>query len=202
MTYADGFVCTLGVQSWCFKSTLSVSDWAAWVQAIGSVAAILASAGVVWWQVRKQHRLQTTAEYRRRLVVELDFLRSIVDLGQQAIGVLGVAEDAMRDIDNASHYFGHYNETQKLDLVDLAIHGADFREVQTPALALALLSAQRAFKSARAQIDTTGASIVRLQVGVCDRLRNELTWRRLEMQVNIDVINTRAKHVQQMFDSL
>lgn len=32
------------------------SDWAAWVQAVGSIAAIFGAAGVAKWQARKQHK--------------------------------------------------------------------------------------------------------------------------------------------------
>lgn len=32
------------------------SDWAAWVQAVGSIAAIFGAAGVAIWQARKQHK--------------------------------------------------------------------------------------------------------------------------------------------------
>ncbi len=56
MKYADGVVCALGVQHWCFPSTLSISDWAAWAQAIGSLLAVAAAIGLVAWQLEHVRR--------------------------------------------------------------------------------------------------------------------------------------------------
>jgi hypothetical protein len=66
--YVEGYVCIFGLQSWCRESSLSISDWAAWVQAVGSVAAVGAAIWVVWWQVRHARR-ERVAEGKRRLQV-------------------------------------------------------------------------------------------------------------------------------------
>lgn len=47
------------------RADLGKSDWAAWVQAIGSIAAIAAAAVTVTWQVGLQRRQQLRAEIER-----------------------------------------------------------------------------------------------------------------------------------------
>ena len=38
-----------------FASNLTSAEWAAWVQAVGSILAILGATGIAVWQARKQH---------------------------------------------------------------------------------------------------------------------------------------------------
>ena len=40
----------------CFSTNMTSAEWAAWVQAIFSVIAIVAAAGTAIWQARAQHR--------------------------------------------------------------------------------------------------------------------------------------------------
>lgn len=69
MKYVDGFACLLSVQSWCFPTSLSISDWAAWVQAIGSVLAVFAAIFVVAFQLFH--------EQRRAAALEITHLQAI-----------------------------------------------------------------------------------------------------------------------------
>ena len=41
----------------CFASNLTSTEWAAWLQAIGSILAILGATGIAVWQARKQHNI-------------------------------------------------------------------------------------------------------------------------------------------------
>lgn len=66
MKFVDGFVCPLGIQQLCFESSLSVSDWAAWVQAVGSILAIAAGFFFILVQdmfARRHRRLIALAEH-------------------------------------------------------------------------------------------------------------------------------------------
>ena len=43
---------------WTWELTcMPKSEWASWVQAVGSVTAIIVGAAAIWWQVGRQHRL-------------------------------------------------------------------------------------------------------------------------------------------------
>jgi len=55
--YIDGYVCAFGNQHACFESSLTVSDWASWVQAIGAIAAIV----VAFVVGNRQSRAQAAA---------------------------------------------------------------------------------------------------------------------------------------------
>ena len=57
----------------CFATNLTSAEWAAWVQAIGSVLAILGAAGIAVWQARKQHAnaLALHAAQQKHAKVEL-----------------------------------------------------------------------------------------------------------------------------------
>lgn len=40
----------------CFSADLTSAEWAAWVQAIGTIVAVLAAATIAVWQSKKQHQ--------------------------------------------------------------------------------------------------------------------------------------------------
>lgn len=48
----------------CFATNMTSSEWASWVQAIGSILAIGAAAGIAIWQSRQQHK--SAVELRRQ----------------------------------------------------------------------------------------------------------------------------------------
>lgn len=56
---------------------MTKGEWSGWVQAVGSVIAIMAAASAVWWQVHTQHRLSSlerTAEAVRLLKIVGQFV--------------------------------------------------------------------------------------------------------------------------------
>lgn len=57
----------------CISSSLTSAEWAAWVQAVGSILAILGAAGIAVWQARKQHKsaLALHAAEQRHMKTEL-----------------------------------------------------------------------------------------------------------------------------------
>jgi hypothetical protein len=65
-TDVEGYVCPFSLQSLCFQSSLSVSDWSSWTQAIGSIVAILAAVAVGVAQHRSAMRIALKVESDRR----------------------------------------------------------------------------------------------------------------------------------------
>lgn len=63
--YLNEFACPLAIQSLCFSTSLTISDWAAWVQAIGSVLAVFAAIGIVKFQLDHQRRSTALLEVNR-----------------------------------------------------------------------------------------------------------------------------------------
>jgi hypothetical protein len=83
-------VCAFGVQEWCWRSTLTVGEWAAWAQAIGSLLAVAAAISVVAWQLAHERRSTKAREVRQiqtlwQLVYELrvEMADSLFVLGQE-----------------------------------------------------------------------------------------------------------------------
>ena len=81
MKYVEGYVCALGSQHLCFQSSLSVSDWASWVQAIGSIAAIAGALLIV----RHQHVLQEKAKDAAEWDLEINMVDSFLVLVDDTI---------------------------------------------------------------------------------------------------------------------
>lgn len=80
--------CLLWVEHW--SMCMTKSEWAAWVQALGSVAAIVAGVLVI----RYQHLLQRTAEYNRLrqdgIYARADLLAALSDFSLQLSASVGV----------------------------------------------------------------------------------------------------------------
>lgn len=72
----------------CIMSGLSSAEWAAWVQAIGSIAAIFGAILVAGWQARRQYTdaLRLMAEEGRRSRIEL--AKTLLVLCQNSYAVL------------------------------------------------------------------------------------------------------------------
>jgi hypothetical protein len=72
--------CLLWIQHWALCMTKS--EWASWIQGIGTLLAIAASGLAIWWQVKKQTSLsiQTQVENLRILALAAFHLRSDIDL--------------------------------------------------------------------------------------------------------------------------
>lgn len=59
--------CLSGSDLWWL--CMSKAEWSGWVQAVGSIAAILVGVGVVWWQLRAQRKAATADQVRRYRII-------------------------------------------------------------------------------------------------------------------------------------
>jgi hypothetical protein len=64
----------------CFSTDLTSSEAAAWVQAIGSILAIVGAVGVAVWQLHKQRRDALALEEKRHHDNELNAVKSMAEL--------------------------------------------------------------------------------------------------------------------------
>lgn len=87
--------CLFGFQHW--STCMTKAEWSGWVQALGSIAAILATAFGVWWQMDRQ--LSASENLRREedkrksngtLKRSLFLLRKLRDV---SVGILSLHED-------------------------------------------------------------------------------------------------------------
>lgn len=133
--------------------SMSRSDWASWVQAVGSIVAILASAFLVRWQVGKQHRLQLLQAEHAGLRSEFAFLVRVVKITEFAIGRLRNASAHLLSPETAKYFFEHRRYKGSIHLLQTAIEAFDPGRVSDPTDVLAVLQIQQSFSAAILALD-------------------------------------------------
>lgn len=137
----------------CRVLNLSTSELAAWVQAIGSIAAIFASATIVWWQVRKQHGLDVQEVHRRTLESELRVIEGFADVAVIGGERLLAAANSLATSDSASHYQSSLRPHAGLDLIEKALETTDAGSMTSASLSLAVLSVRRRYRQLMSLLD-------------------------------------------------
>ena len=66
----------------CFLSSMSSSEWASWVQAFGSIAAILGAAGIAIWQSREQHKNSLLLIHTENKLSQIERAKTILSLSK------------------------------------------------------------------------------------------------------------------------
>lgn len=61
---------------------MTTSDWASWVQAVGTIVAVAAAAGIAVWQSRKQHGNALALHKEERRYERLALAKSLLTLAQ------------------------------------------------------------------------------------------------------------------------
>lgn len=64
----------------CFLTNLSSSDWAAWVQAIGSIVAIFGTMYIAIWQSRRQHQVSLAVMRAEHKLARTELARTLLAL--------------------------------------------------------------------------------------------------------------------------
>ena len=73
----------------CFASNLTSSEWAAWVQAIGSIAAIFAAIWIMSYQQRREAARERNRRFERTLVLAA-YIENVVILFESVSGHLDI----------------------------------------------------------------------------------------------------------------
>lgn len=121
-------------------SVLSRESAPAWVQAIGSVAAIAAGAFVVRWQVKEEARRE-----RRRLAKdEFDAVHEVAALLAHALTRLEVAFVAARNAKDLREYLNTVYPLDELPHLEAAMRETELSAVPGPASKLAFRSGRSA----------------------------------------------------------
>jgi len=81
----------------CMFTGLTSSEWAAWVQAIGSIAAIAGAVGIAIWQSRKQHQTSLAALKAQHSLARLEAARALQELSIAAHRLLEHSTKAFPD---------------------------------------------------------------------------------------------------------
>jgi len=72
----------------CFLSTMTSSEWAAWVQAVGSIAAVFGAAGIAIWQSGKQHRNALALLRTQQRVGRIELAKTLLSLSHNCLRLL------------------------------------------------------------------------------------------------------------------
>lgn len=64
----------------CLLTGLTSSEWAAWVQAVGSIAAIIGATWIAIWQSRRQHAISRSVMREERRLERTEVARALLAL--------------------------------------------------------------------------------------------------------------------------
>lgn len=78
---------------------MSISEWAAWVQAIGSIVAVIGAAAIAIWQARRQHRMGLELLHRERQSARVDVAHALEVLGTNASKAMQYIAALLKDRD-------------------------------------------------------------------------------------------------------
>jgi len=128
----------------CFLSGLTSGEWASWVQAVGSVAAICVSAVVVVWQVRKQHSLATKHARDTAFEDELQDLLAFLGIVEKADAALQNGVDTLTGVLPLSTIHAWF-EQSPLPRLQVALKALDISKVTNAEVVLSILETRDAF---------------------------------------------------------
>lgn len=64
----------------CFLSNLTSSEWASWVQAIGSIGAIFGAACIAVWQSKQQHKASLDVLRTEKKIARTELAKALLSL--------------------------------------------------------------------------------------------------------------------------
>lgn len=113
----------------CFLSDMTSSEWAAWVQAIGSIAAIFGAAGIAIWQSRKQHHSALELLRTEQRLSRTELARALLSLSKNCLRLLDYAatqfptRDAIHNVAEGRVHFD-FNELSVVEgaVRDIPLH--------------------------------------------------------------------------------
>ncbi len=120
---------------------LDTQNWAAWVQAFGSILAILGSAWIGWWL----HRLQVLTARQNATSAHLDDVRRTANLLRSAAAKVRAMHEATKSKESLDRYNSEIVYREHLPQMHKAIHFLTEEDAPTADLLLQLLEAQDSF---------------------------------------------------------
>lgn len=152
--WAGGLVCGVLVLITWPISPWSKWDWtgqtaAAWIQAIGSIVAILTTAGVMLWQ----HSLQLSTTAKSAIREELEWIGAMASMFELAAAR---TRDAIRGLENPSSWEDFevvFYPFEDYDSLAEALKLTSADQTRNPTLILALLSGRVAYEEVVRRLD-------------------------------------------------
>lgn len=140
----------------CFSTNLSSAEWAAWIQAIGSVVAIVAAASIAIYLARVQHRNSLTLHMKEKQTERVDIAKTLSVLATNSSKAMKYIANKLNDR-SAVHNAAEGNipcdigELRRIDnyLSNIPIHNVPYSMV---IMTMILGSTVRQFKE---KVETT-----------------------------------------------
>jgi hypothetical protein len=105
----------------CIATNLTSSEIASWIQAVGTILAVLAAAGIAVWQSRKQHESSVALHKSEQRHTRVEMAKTLLVLSQNCTKAANHFASQMRDRDAVHKIasketyfdFGELNALQK-----------------------------------------------------------------------------------------
>src|SRR5437879_581950 len=94
----------------CFMSNLTSTEWAAWVQALGAIAAIIGAAWIAIYQSHAQHLSALSLQEKSVREHELALAKTLDRLAANCLGAMDLFISKL-DTRQAIHNYGDGNQT-------------------------------------------------------------------------------------------
>ena len=111
---------TIGMNELCLFTGMTSSEWAAWVQAVGSIAAIFGATGIAIWQSRKQHQNSLDLLRAEHRLTRTELARALLSLSTNCQRALAYCAAQFPDRESV-HYIAEgrvhfdFNELQLIE---------------------------------------------------------------------------------------
>lgn len=107
----------------CFLSDMTSTEWAAWVQAVGSIAAIFGAAGIAIWQSGKQHKNALDLLRLEKRLGHIELAKALLSLSKNCLRLLDHSAAQLPDreaVHNAAEGRVHFDFSE-LNVVEGAV---------------------------------------------------------------------------------
>ena len=125
----------------CFLSNLTSSEWAAWVQAVGSIAAILGSVGVAIWQAGRLHKNSLELLRTEKRLGRTELAQALLSLGTNCLRLLEHCAAQFPDresVHNAAEGRVHF-DLNELKIVEGAVHAIPLHSLPHKLVSLTMM---------------------------------------------------------------
>ncbi|HRH80249.1 MAG TPA: hypothetical protein PLW81_04320 [Thiobacillaceae bacterium] len=125
----------------CLVTDLTSSELAAWVQAVGSIAAILGSVGIAIWQASKQHKSALAVHSAEQRSAREEVSKTLSVLATNCLKAMDYlnreinSSEAVYDIAEGGKYFDIF----QLERLDQAIANIPLHSLPSPLVTPAML---------------------------------------------------------------
>ncbi|MEZ0211223.1 MAG: hypothetical protein ACAH08_09720 [Methylophilus sp.] len=173
----------------CLFSNLTSTELASWIQAIGSILAIITSAFIVWWQVNRQNRLAQLDRDQETLVKEYRCVETITHALATTNTKILQALYAFGSAEKTRYYAKQWHPVAEFDLSRRMLKVADLKDLSDADIRLASVVAIYDF-------DQCVELIFRGIKLLSEEENSERLELRLMLQNRLSIFNYRSQKIQ------